>query len=137
MPTISEIRAGLATNLATIAGLRSSATVPDNPSPPIAIVNVSSVDYNQSMQRGLTLYNMTVSVIVSRVDERSGQNRLDGYASTSGAASIKNAIESDRSLGGKVFDLRCSELSNVSTVVLAAGDVTYLVADFAVQVYAE
>ena len=34
MPTISEIRNGLATNLGTIPGLRTAAFVPDEPKPP-------------------------------------------------------------------------------------------------------
>jgi hypothetical protein len=96
---------------------------------------LGNIEYNQSMQRGLSRYNMTVSVIVGRVDERTAQDRLDGYANSSGVGSIKNAIESDRTLDGLVDDLVCSEMTGISTVVLAAGDLTYLVADFAVTVY--
>ena len=137
MATVTQIRDGLAVNLATISGLRSSSTLPDNPSPPIAIVGVSSIEFDKAFQRGLTTYNMLVSVLVSRVDERSGQDRLDGYLNSAGTTSIKAAIESDRTLGSAVCDVRCSEVTAVNNVTLGAGDITYLAADFAVQVYAE
>lgn len=136
MTTLSEIRDGLAANLLT-AGIRSSATIPDNPTPPLAYVGIQNVQYDGAMQGGLTTYNMIVSVIVSRVDERTGQNKLDGYINSAGSTSIKAAIESDRTLGSAVFDTRCSEVTAVNNVTLAEGNITYLVADFAVQVYAE
>ena len=136
MTTVSQIRDGLAANLLT-AGVRSSATIPDNPTPPLAYVGIQNIQYDGAMQGGLTTYNMIVSVIVSRVDERSGQVKLDGYLNSAGSTSIKAAIESDRTLGSAVFDTRCSEVTAVNNVTLGAGDITYLVADFAVQVYAE
>jgi hypothetical protein len=100
-------------------------------------VGVSSIEFDQAFQRGMTIYNMLVSVLVSRVDERSGQDRLDGFLNSAGTTSIKAAIESDRTLGSAVFDVRCSEVTAVNNVTLGAGDITYLAADFAVQVYAE
>lgn len=136
MTTLTQIRDGLAANLLT-AGVRSSATVPDNPTPPLAYVGIQNIQYDGAFQGGLTTYNMIVSVIVSRVDERSGQVKLDGYLNSAGSTSIKAAIESDRTLGSAVFDTRCSEVTAVNNVTLGAGDITYLVADFAVQVYAE
>jgi hypothetical protein len=78
-------------------------------------------------------YNFTISVLAGRVSERTAQARLDSYIDP-GSATIKNAIESDRSLGGKVFDVRVSEMSNIGAVNL--GETIYLGADFSVQVYA-
>ena len=135
MPTITEIRNGLATNLATISGLRTSAEIPDNPSPPIAVVQLQRVAFDGAFQGGMTTYDLIVSVIVGRVAEREAGRRLDAYSSSSGASSVKKAIESDRTLGGKVFDLRVVEMTNIGAVLL--GEATYLAADFAVTVYAE
>jgi len=45
--SISDIRDGIATNLATISGLRTSADLPDNPSPPIAVVQLNNVQYDE------------------------------------------------------------------------------------------
>ena len=53
MASISDLRTGLATNLATITGLRTSSFVPDNPNPPIAIVVPVSVSFDDSFKRGM------------------------------------------------------------------------------------
>ena len=103
--SISTIRDGLATNLATISGLRTKADIPDNPSPPVAVVSLNSVSYDQAFKQGLALYNFTITVIVGRVSERTAQARLNAYAST-GAGGVKNAIQSDKTLGGAAFDVR-------------------------------
>ncbi len=134
MATISELRTGIATNLATISGLRTSATVPDNINPPIAVVMPARIEYDTSFARtGGDEYEFTVLVIVGRVDERSAQNNLDGYCSGSGASSVKAAIERDKTLGGKAFSLRVTSLRNYNQ--LTVGDTTYLSAEFAVQVF--
>lgn len=132
--SITDIRDGLATNLATIAGLRSSSDIPDNPSPPIAIVQFQSVDYDGAFQQGMATYSFIVSVLVGRASERTSQRKLDTYAST-GAGGIKNAIESDKTLGGNAYDVRVEAMSNVSAVSLG-GDISYLSADFVVTVLA-
>lgn len=135
MANISELRAGIATNLATISGLRTSATVPDSINPPIAVVMPNTINYDTSFARtGGDEYEFLVMVIVGRVDERTAQNRLDGYCSGTGASSVKAAIESDKTLGGKAFSLRVTSLRNYNQVTV--GDVTYLSGEFVVQVYA-
>jgi hypothetical protein len=130
---IAEIRAGLAANIATISGLRVAAEIPDNPSPPIAVIALNNISYDLAMARGTTLYNFTVTVIVGRVAERDAQRKLDAY-SGDGERSIKTAVQSDRTLGGSAFDCRLSEMSTLGALNL--GEQTYLAADFAVQVYA-
>jgi hypothetical protein len=132
---IAEIRAGLGQNIATITGLRISETIPDNPSPPIAIIGLNSITYDLDFNRGMTVYNFTVTLIVGRVAERNAQRLLDQYAGN-GERSIKTAVESDRQLGGSAFDVRLSEMSSLGALNLG-NEQTYLAADFAVQVYAE
>lgn len=135
MASLSDLRTGIATNLATISGLRTSATMPDNPNPPIAVVMPASISYDEAYQRGMQNYTFVVMVIVGRVDERTAQNKLDGFVSSTGASSIKLAIESDKTLGGKAFDVRVSEMRNYGEV--AVGDVTYLSAEFTILCYAD
>lgn len=135
MASLSDLRTGIATNLATISGLRTSSTMPDNPNPPIAVVMPVSIGYDETYQRGMQNYTFLVMVIVGRVDERSAQNRLDAYVSSTGISSIKLAIESDKTLNGKAFDVRVSEMRNYGEV--AVGDVTYLSAEFTVLCYAD
>jgi hypothetical protein len=132
--SIQEIRQGLATNIGTISGLRTSVTIPDNPNPPIAVISLNSVTYDRAFAGGLVENNFTVTVIASRASERWAQRTLDAYTST-GSDSVKEAIESDKTLGGSAFDVRVTEMSNIGTVSL--GEVTYLAADFAVVVYSD
>ena len=98
-------------------------------------MQINNVSFDTAFQGGLTTYSFIVSVIVSRVAERRAQDRLDAYASTSGASSVKEAIEGNRTLGGLVADTRVVEMTGVSAVLL--GEATYLAANFAVTVYAE
>ena len=131
--SIGEIRTALATNLATITGLRVASNIPDNPMPPQAIVMLENVDYDNAFQNGLVTYQFRVSVMVARADERTAQDKLNAYAST-GIGGIKTAVESDKTLGGHAFDVRVSTMTNIGTISLG-GDVAMLSADFIVTVY--
>jgi hypothetical protein len=131
--SISLIRQALATNLATISGLRTAAEVPDLPNPPIAVVSLSSVEYDGAFNKGLTRYNFNITVIVGRAAEREAQRKLDAYIST-GASSVKSAVESDSTLGGNAYDCRVVTMSSVGSLNIS--DTTYLAADFTVAVIA-
>jgi hypothetical protein len=135
MASVSELRQELAENLATITGLRTSGEMPDNPNPPIAIVRPGSIQYDQSFARGLTRYQFIIVVIVGRVAEKTAQRNLDAYCSSTGASSIKLAVESDKTLDGKCYDLRVTEMRNYTPIQLNEG--TYLAAEFAVDVFAD
>jgi hypothetical protein len=128
MASLSALRDGIADNLATITGLRVSAFVPDNINPPLAIVTPQNIEYHRSFQNGLNTYSFIVSVFVGRVSERSAQNTLDAYCSPTGSSSIKSAIESDRTLQGRAYDLVVSDMRNYGSVTI--GENTYLTAEF-------
>lgn len=134
MADIADIRAGLATNLLTIPGLRASGELIDNPTPPIALVNLESIDYDNAMKNGLTIYNFSITVIVGRAAEREQQRKLDLYCQPTGEYSVKAGVESDRSLSGVVYDLRVETSSSIGSITL--NDQTYLAAEFTVTVYA-
>ena len=135
MASISELRLGIKNNLATITGLRTSDFQPDSISPPIAIVFPVSVNYDETFHRGMQTYTFAVQVIVGRVSERTGQSTLDAYFSSTGTKSIKLAIESDKTLNGKAFDLRVTDMRNYGE--LTVGEVNYLSAEFVVLCYAD
>jgi hypothetical protein len=134
MASITDLRTGIATNLATISGLRTSPTLPDNPNPPIALVTPISVSFDDSFKRGMQTYTFVISVIVGRVDERTAQNKLDAFVSSTGTQSIKLAVESDKTLGGNAFDCRVTEMRNYGQLTI--GDVIYLSAEFTLLCYA-
>lgn len=135
MASITDLRAGLATRLATIPGLRTTTEQPDTISPPVAIVNLSDVLYDTTFARGLDTYNFVITVIVGRVGERSAQRLLDSFVSPVGASSVKLAVELDKTLGGKCDTLRVSNMRNYGQTVI--GEITYLAAEFSVVVYAQ
>lgn len=134
MGDITTIRQKIATNIGTITGLRTSAELIDNPSPPIALVNLDSVDYHQAFQNGTTILNFTVSVIVGRSAERTMQRKLDAYLTPTGAQSVKAGIESNRNLDGNCDDLVVSGAGSIGSVTI--NDQTYLAAEFQITVYA-
>jgi hypothetical protein len=131
--TIQQIRTGLANNLSIIPGLRTSIDVPDQINVPIAIIQLDNISYDEAFGGGLTQYNFTVTLFVSRASDRTAQRKLDEYAFTT--SGVKSAVESDKTLGGNAFDVRVVEMSNIGTVSL--GEVSYLSADFTVNVFAE
>jgi len=134
MATLSQLRDGIATNLRTIAGLRAIATVPDNPNPPLAIIYPQNMEFDDAFNGGLATYNFRLLVVVGRVDERTAQNKLDAFVSSSGASSIKEAVESDKTLGGNAFDTRVTAMTNYGSIDIS--EVTYLSAEFNVICYA-
>jgi hypothetical protein len=132
--TVGALRAGLATNLATITALRANAIQPDNPTPPMAIIFPTSITFDRTFKRGLDEYHFTVTLIGTRADARNGESIMDGYCAPTGTGSIKTAIESDKTLGGACQTLRVTELSAYGSTSI--GDTIYLTADFTVIVYA-
>ena len=134
MADLSAIRQGLATNLLTVPGLRAHGELVDNPNPPVAMVELDSIDYDQAMQQGLTIYNFVITLIVGRAAEREQQRKLDLYLQPTGEYSVKAGVESDRSLSGEVQDLRVVSAGSTGSIQL--NDQTYLAAEFTVTVYA-
>lgn len=130
--SIAAIRSALADNLSTIRGLRVSSDMPDQVNPPIAVINLQTVNYDGAFAGGLVTYNFQVTVIVGRASEREAQRRLDAYI-TPGSGSIKDAVESDKTLAGSAYDVRVVDMSNFGSILIA--DQNYLAAEFSVVVY--
>jgi hypothetical protein len=135
MASIADIRDGIAENIATITGLRTTTTIPDNPQPPVAIIQPSSINYDRAFARGLDEYNFVVTVIVGRASERQAQRLLDLYCGGTGSSSVKTAIESNRTLSGLIQDLRVTTMRNYGTITL--GEVIYLAVEFDLVVYTQ
>jgi hypothetical protein len=131
--SISLLRAGLAKNLGTIKGLRVVETLPDLVNPPMAMIGLTKVAYNQQNQRSMAEYTFQVTVVLGRVSERTAQRELDVLVAP-GAGSVKFALESDRTLGGNAYEVFVPELSTYGAVSINGID--YLSAEFSVQVFA-
>lgn len=131
--SLAQMRAGLATNLETISGIRVYEEVPDNPVMPCAVIQLTDVSYDVAFQRGATEYTFIIHLIVVRTTERRAQEKLDRFIDD-GAKSVKTAVESDIDLGDSAFDVRVTELRDIGPTTI--GDVNYLAAKFAVTVFA-
>ena len=133
MASLSSIRSGLSTRLATISGLSVYSYVPDSIEPPTAVVGVmSSVDYDSTMSRGSDSYEIPLYLYVSRVDAELSQDSLDEFLAGSGSSSIKQAIEGDSTLGGVVSSARVVEASNYG--VYTINSIDYLGVEFNVEI---
>lgn len=132
MATTKAIRTAIATNLSTVSGLRTAYRVPETLTPPIAVVMPPSIEYDKVMARGADTLEIRVMVFVGRMDTRTAEDLLDGYADSTGSTSIKTAIESSKTLGGIVSYARVTSMREVGPVVV--GDTAYLAATFVVTV---
>lgn len=132
MATVGSIRDGLATRLATISGLRVSATMLDDPRPPVAMVLPDRVEYDLNNARGVDQYTFVIQLLVSRADDRAAQRNIDPFIS--GPTSIKQAVYADLTLGGVVNTCRVTEMRNYGQVLY--GETLYLGCEFVVEVYA-
>lgn len=135
---VAAIRAALASALATVtdgAGtdLQSTGYAPDSADPPWAYVADMQGAYDASMD-GLVDLTATVRLLTSRSEDRRGQELLDAFLKDSGATSVKAAIESDPTLGGKCSDLAVTGWDGYASVELAG--VEYYGADLTVVIYA-
>jgi hypothetical protein len=128
----TAVRAGLATALDTITGLRVFDHVPDSLSPPAAVIEPVEVLFDEAMVRGLDKYRAFVLVVVGRMSERSASDRLDLYLAGSGASSVKAAIEADKTLGGACDTLQVTDANPRAVTVSGVEMLSYR---FGVDIY--
>lgn len=131
--TVTQVATGLATNLATISGLRTSVYQPEQLNPPMAFPTLNSVTYHNAMGGGDVTMQWTINVIVGRYVDRTAFATLDGFLSYSGATSIRTAIESDKTLGGVCQTLVLPSGANIMS--LSSGDAEFLQIQFQVTVH--
>lgn len=130
----SDIHAALRTSLATVPGLRVADHLPEQIAPPLAVIQLESVQYHRAMQGGSSEWQFLVALIAGRMGDRAAQVQLDGWIAYSGTTSIRAAIESDPTLGGTCQTLIVNEM--VSVRPLSLGDASYLSCEFSVTVHA-
>lgn len=131
--TVSQVATGLATRLATISGLRTSAYQPEQLNPPFAFPTLNRIEYHRAMGGGDVVMDWTVNVIVGRYVDRNAFATLDGYLSYSGATSIRAAIEGDKTLGGVCQTLVLPSGANITS--LNSADAEFLQIQFSVTVH--
>lgn len=123
MTNIPGVRDALKNNLQTITNLRVYDTIPDIVTPPCAVVGQLDFTFDIDNMRGLDQASVDIYVIVQRISERTGQDKLDLLLAGSGNGSIKTALESDRTLGGLVDTLR---VISAESGTYTSGDQSFL-----------
>jgi len=96
------------------------------------MVYPDTIDFDLNANRGADTFTFIVYVLVGRADDRTAQNRLDGYVV--GESSVKAAIEADRTLGGAANTCRVTTMRNYQQVSI--GETVYLGVEFEVEVVA-
>jgi hypothetical protein len=131
MATVQEIREGIDDRLATIAGLRHSPNVPAVVNPPHAFIKRRQTVFGVSMD-GEDDTTFAVTVLVSWADQVNAQETLDEYLASTGAKSIKAAIDADPTLGD-IVDFAHATLVEDERITVFGG-VEYLATDIVVEV---
>lgn len=130
----STLQSALATRLATISGLRVADHLPEQVMPPMAVIQLQSVNYHRAMNGGLSEWAFVVSLVAGRMGDRSAQLSLDGWMAWSGSSSVRAAVEADRTLGGACNTLKVAEM--IAVRPLTIGDAAYLTCEFNIIVHA-
>jgi len=131
--TVTQVMSGLKDRLATISGLRAFAFQPDYINPPTAFPNLNEVSYHNAFGGGDVVFDGVVQVIVGGVSDRTTQGLLDGFASYSGASSIRAALEGDPTLGGVAKTLIVNRALGIRRISI--GDADFVTVEVAFQVH--
>jgi hypothetical protein len=134
--TITQVRDGLKTRLATITGLETFARTPGGgATPPLAVVYPSPqqfMNYGSAMDGTSDDATFLVKLAVAGVESEDAETALDAYLAHSGAASVFAAIEAGQTLGGIVSFARVESVSGYGEIVI--GGQAYFGAEVLVSV---
>jgi hypothetical protein len=133
--TLTAIREGIAANLAALDGVQVSAYMLASPTLPGIQVFPASIEYDLAMRRGLDKWMLTVRAYVGLSTDQGAQMKLDQYLAPSGVLSVKQAIESDSTLGGTVGDVQVVSSGGYQVYARQDGD-PVLGAEWTVEVLA-
>jgi hypothetical protein len=136
MFNLEVIRAALAANLAALATaeeLQPSLYMLANPTPPTIDIFPEDIDYDKAMERGGDENHVAVRACVGLTSDIGAQKKLDRLLASSGASSVKAAIESDTTLGDACDDLRVTRCSGYQVYPRADGT-SVLAAQWSVQI---
>lgn len=104
----AAIRQAIADNCESITGVQWSAYILSNPTPPTGMVGLFRVpDEDTTFQRGKQRYEVDVRVYVGTATDIGAQKQLDPFLM--GSAALKPNLETDKTLGGLVDDLRVTD----------------------------
>lgn len=116
MASLADIRAGIAANIkARFSDAQCTGYLLENPFPPGFEVEIGTggIVYDGAMSRGHDEWFFTIRGFAASGTDVAAQMRLDPWLSSTGAESVKAALEADRTLGGTVSDSHVTRVSQV------------------------
>lgn len=128
---VSTVRAGLKAAIVPVIP-RVFDYVPDQVPTPCAVVGNLTLTFDEAQNRGLDLANVDIIVIVSRMNERGAQDRLDGFLAGTGSGSIKAALTTNLTLGGAVATLR---VVRAAPITIEVSGVTFFAYQYELEIY--
>lgn len=131
---MSDIRAGLVTNLKTLGETRQVSEYPlTAPTPPALLVTGFDEIVPTSFGRGSYEIPFLVQGLAGKPTEKGAHIRLDKWLSPFGTLNVWAAIESDTTLGGKVSQCFVTKCDGYQLITVAPG-VEYLGTTWHVQI---
>lgn len=122
MTEIADIRAGLATNLRTISDSRQvSPYRKESPTPPALMV----IGFGEVARVAMGSWEMEFLIqgLAGAPTQESAQIRLDKWISPRGATSVWTALESDKTLNGKVNNVIVTLCDGAQFIETPSGEV--------------
>lgn len=122
-----DIRAGIAANLSAVYGpggtsgttAQVSGYALEAPQPPtLQVKGPDDIEYNEAMGRGMSNMTIIVQGFAGTAFSQGAQALLDTWVSDGG---VKAAIETDRTLGGLVYDLTVERCRHYGMFHLPSG----------------
>ena len=127
---LGEVMQAVADRIDTIAGLRVYAYPPDTVNAPAAVVTYpDTYTYDATYGRGMDRLELPVVVLIGKVSDRASRDNLSRYVDGSGAASIKQVLES-----GTYTAFDSCRVTGAEFDVIAIGAVEYLAATLTLDI---
>jgi hypothetical protein len=117
---MGDIRAGLVANLATITGCQKAAYRTGNATPPALVV----AGFGGNIERiamGSWSLELLIQGLAGKTLNSAAERKLDAWLLPGGDQDVWAAIESDKTLGGKVSDLHVSANDGTQILTLDNG----------------
>lgn len=135
MASIKALRDGIKTRLATVTGIYTHDTIPEDVYVPAAIVGFpTAVRYDFSMRTPVSRYTFPVRVLAGRTTEAQSQDTIDDLVSPDGPLSVRAAIDADPTLGGVAHSARVVEARDFGVYEVAG--VSYIGGELELEVIA-
>lgn len=127
---LSDVMDDLGTALGTIPGLRVFPYWADRVTPPAAVVAwPDPLTYDSAMARGADRAELSVLVMVGKVDARTARDNLARYVDGSGEYSVKAAID-----GHEATAYDSARVDRAEFGVITVAGIEYLAATFYVDI---